>query len=136
MNIYPVINKACLSVSKNKRVLFYMAFFFSPFKSIYLKYLKYLQSGPKFELIMSNDMWPHVSRYEVGSYFSYFLVTYLAHIYIFLNLALVHLLRGWEYVGIYCKFIPNWIKLTQAIILFPAQYITKLEILLGEVFRK
>ena len=37
----------------------------------------------KLELSISNDMWPHVFRYEVGSYFLYFLVTYLAYIYIY-----------------------------------------------------
>ena len=39
-------------------------------------------------------------------------------------------------VGIHCNLIPNWIKLTPTRILFPAQYRTKLEILLGKLFRK
>ena len=42
---------------KNKTVLFYRKFlYFSTFKSIYLKYLKSLQSGHKFELVISNNM--------------------------------------------------------------------------------
>ena len=52
---------------------------------------------------------------------------------ILLGIALLHLCYC---VGIYCKLIPDWIKLTPARILFPAQYRIKLEIILGEVFLK
>ena len=38
-------------------------------------------------------------------------------------------------LGIYCKLIPGWIESTRAWISFPAQYITKFKILLGEVFQ-
>ena len=34
-------------------------------ESVYLKYLKYLQSGPKFEPNISNDRGPHVFRSKV-----------------------------------------------------------------------
>ena len=40
------------------------------------------------------------------------------------------------YFGIHCKMIPDWIKPTPSRIIFSAQYITKIEILIGEVFRK
>ena len=39
-------------------------------------------------------------------------------------------------VGIYRGLITDWTSSTPAIIVFPAQYRTKIEILLGKVFRK
>ena len=46
-------------------------------------YLKYLQSGPKFEPSISNDMWPHVSRSKVGLHVQFFwLRTWIIYIYI------------------------------------------------------
>ena len=57
--------------------------------------------------------------------------------FLFLSyVAIFHLLWRWEGVGIYCKLIPYWIESTPARILFPTQYRTKLEIPLGELFRK
>ena len=47
-----------------------------------------------------------------------------------------HLIQRQGGVGIYCRLITNWIELNQARIWFPAQYITKVKILLGEVFLK
>ena len=44
-------------------------------------------------------------------------------------------LSGLYYVGIYRKLTPDWIELTQTWISFRAQYRTKFEILLGEVFQ-
>ena len=46
-----------------------------------------------------------------------------------------HALTPW-FVVIYCKLIPNWIKFPPDRKLFPSQYRTKLEILLGELFQK
>ena len=40
----------------------------------------------------------------------------------FSHVAIVYLLQIQKGVGIYCKLIPNWIRLEQARILFPAQY--------------
>ena len=51
-------------------------------------------------------------------------------------MAIVHLLWRQEGVGVYFKFIPGWIELIPARILFPSQYITKFKILIGEVFLK
>ena len=53
--------------------------FFSAPKSIYLKYLQYLQSGHKFEISIQNDIWLHVFRSEVGLYIFIFLITYLVY---------------------------------------------------------
>ena len=60
--------------------LFYLRVFFSNPKSIYLKYLKYLQSRRKFELSISKYMRPFVFRSGAGSYIFIFLVTYLNYI--------------------------------------------------------
>ena len=99
---------------------------FSTFKSIYLKYLKYLQSGRKFELSISNDMWSYFFRYKAGSFIFIFSVTFLVYIF-FSYVSIVHLLWRREGFGIYCKFIPDWIKSTWAIILFYAQYRTGIQ---------
>ena len=40
----------------NKTVLFYTEVFLSTLESVYLKYLKSLQSGRKYEPIISKDM--------------------------------------------------------------------------------
>ena len=53
---------------------------FSTFESMYLKYLKSLQSGHKFELRISDDMWQHDFIYEVRSYIFIFLVTCIVYI--------------------------------------------------------
>ena len=77
----PHDRQSMLAHFNNKTVLFYTAVFLYTLESIHLKYLKSLQSVHKFELIISNDMWPHVFRYEVGSYiYSYYFVTYLSYI--------------------------------------------------------
>ena len=78
LNIYPVIYRACLRVSTTRRFILIGSFFSSAFESTYLKYIKDLQSRRKFELIISNDIWTHVFRYEFWSYIFIFLVTYLA----------------------------------------------------------
>ena len=78
-NIYPVIDKAPSRMSSTSQFLFIKTKLFT-FKSIYLKYLKSLQSAPKFKFNISNDMWPHVFRYKGGLYFPIFLFTYLAYI--------------------------------------------------------
>ena len=53
---------------------------FSTFESIFLKYLKYLQSWFKFKIIISNNMWANIFRSEFGSFIFVFLVMYLAYI--------------------------------------------------------
>ena len=80
----------------NKKFLFYTTvLFLLTFKSIYLKFLIFLQSGQKLEPRISNDMWPHVFRYEVVSYFPFFcLRTWI--IFCFLSyVKIVHLLKIW-----------------------------------------
>ena len=67
----------------------------------------------------------------------FFLGTYLDYMYFSLSfVAIVHLLWRQEGVGIYYEFIPDWIESSPARILFAAQYRTKFEILIREVFRK
>ena len=79
----------------HKQILFYTVVFFFTQESIYLKYLKSLQSGRKVKPSILNDMWPHVFSSEVGSYFPCFLVTQFAHFSLFLYVVIVHLLRKW-----------------------------------------
>ena len=73
--------QSTLARFKYNIVLFYTKVFFNNFKSIYIKYPKYLKYEPKFELSISNDMWSYVFRSEVVSYLSFFLVTYLDYIF-------------------------------------------------------
>ena len=62
---------------------------------------------------------------------------YVLGLYFFLSyVAIFHLLRIWEGVGIHCNLIPSLIESAPARILFPSQYITKFLILIGEVFLK
>ena len=121
-NIYTVINKARSQLMQQK----FHRRFFSNFEPIHLKYLKYLQSGRKFELGISNDMWLHVFRSKFGSYIFIFLFTCLDYILFLSYVTIFHWIRRWEGVGIYRKLIPGWIESTQAIILFPAQYRTEI----------
>ena len=121
-NIYPVINKSRLQLMQQK-----VSTFFSTFESIYLKYLKFIQSGRRFELRISNDMWPHVFRSKVVLYIFIFFVTYLVYIFFSSYVAIVHLLWRRLCVGIYCKLINDWIQLTRARILFPAHYKTGIQ---------
>ena len=105
-----------LARANNKMVWFYIKI--STFESIYLKSL---QSGQKFELSISNYMWPHFS-FPMSDHIFIFLVTYLIYIFFFLYVAIFQLLWRQEGVGIYCRLIPDWIKLNQARILFTTQY--------------
>ena len=66
-------------VIKKTIIILHDSFVLFTFKYIYLKYL---QSGPKCDPSISNNMWPHVFRYKVGSYFTCFLVMCLAHIFL------------------------------------------------------
>ena len=84
-------------------------------------------------------MWQNAFRSDPESnhiflYFTFKLRTWF--IFCFLSyVVIIHLLWRGEGVGIYCKFIPDWIESTLAWISFPTQYITKFEILNGEVFQ-
>ena len=55
-------------------------------------------------------MYFHISR--VRTWFIYIFFSYVV---------IIHLLRRGVVVGIYCPLIPDWIKLTQAQILFSCQ---------------
>ena len=55
---------------------------------------------------------------------------------LFSYVEIFHMLWRWEFVGIHCELIPDWIISTLSRILFPAQYRTKIEILLGKIFQK
>ena len=83
------------------------------FKSIYLKYVKFLQSGRKSELSISNKMGQHVFRYRSMIIYSLHFFCQLHNWFILcflLYVVNIHLLwRGGD-VGRYCKLIPNWIK--------------------------
>ena len=77
-----------------------------------------------------------LSDAKLDHIFHLFLLRTCLIFFFFLYVAIVHLLQIWEGVVIYCKLIPGWIKLNPARILFTAQWQTKFEILLGEVFKK
>ena len=84
-------------------------------------------------------MWQNAFRSNPGSnhiflHFNFQLRTWFIFC-IFFYVLMMQLLQRGEGVGMYCKLIPDWIKSTQARIPFPAQYRTKFEILLGEVFQ-
>ena len=55
-----------MCVIKNMVIILHNNFLPFKFKPIYLKYLKYLQSGPEFERSISNDTLPHIFISEVG----------------------------------------------------------------------
>ena len=101
--------------------------FFYTFESIYIKYIKSLQSGCKFELSISKNMQPHGFRSGVRSYIFIFLAKYLDYIFFFSYVTIFHLLWRREGVGIYCKLIPDWIESTRAWILFTDKYITGIQ---------
>ena len=96
---------------KNKIVLFYMKIFPPTIKSIYLKYLKSLQSGQKFELRISNDMWPHFSDPKSDQFLHIF--GYIPGLYIF-SYCMCKSSTFFEVTegrgGVYCRLIPYWIK--------------------------
>ena len=118
----------------NKTVLFYtIVLFFSTFESIYLKYFNLY--NPDKKLSLSYQTICHVFISKVGLYSSFFSVTYLSSTLFLIACGNLHLLWKRLVVGIYCRFITDWIKLTPARILFTAQYRTKFEILPGEVFQ-
>ena len=71
-------------VINKKYFISQVSFILFRFKSIYLKYIQYIQSRKKFEPSISKDMWPHVFRSKVRSYFPCFLVTYLAYTFFLL----------------------------------------------------
>ena len=84
-----------------KTVLSYKVFlWFFTFKFIYLKYLKYLQSGQTFEPRISNSMWPHIFRSYFGEWFITFIVAYLAYFFYLFYVANIHLLHRWQGIGI------------------------------------
>ena len=120
-NIYLVINKSCSRTMQKKTFRV-----FSTFESIFLKYLKSLQSGCKLDLFVPKNMWAHLFRSEFGSYPFIFLVMYLAHILFLLVCVNFSLLQRREVVVIYCNLILDLSESIQARILFPAQYRTRI----------
>ena len=94
--IYHYITQNCQSAImrvKNKMVFIsHESFVFFTFESIYLKSLKYLQSRQKFELKISNNIWPHVFRSGVLSYNFHVWLVY----YFFLYAAIFQFLWIWE----------------------------------------
>ena len=78
--------------------------------------------------LASQTICDHMFSYPKSDHiFSYFwLCTWF--IYFFLScVVIVHLLQIQEGAGIYCKLNPNWIKSTQARILFLSQYRTGIQ---------
>ena len=115
--IYIPWSKSTLAHVNNKTVLFYTTVLSILLNKYISEYIKYIKSGRKFQLSISNDIWPHVFISEVRSYIFMFLVAYLGYIF-FSYVSIVHLLWRREGVGIYCKLIHDWIELTRARIFF------------------
>ena len=107
--------------------IFFSKMVFSTFKPIYLKYLKSLQYRWKSELSISNEIWQHVFRYEVGSYIFIFSVTCLVYIFFFSYVVIIHLLKRGEGVGIYYKLIPYWTEPTRTKIWITTQHRTEIQ---------
>ena len=130
----PCDKQSMITRVNNKTVSFYMTVqFFFTFESIYIKYLQY---GKKIDPIISKYMWPHVFISKFGSYFPCFWLSNWIIFFSLLYVEIVQLIQRWEGAGIYCKLIPDLIKSTPSVMLFPVQYRTKFEILPGELFRK
>ena len=111
MNIYTVIKKHARACQQQDGFILHDSFFSTS------EYIKYIKSGRKFQLCISNDIWPHVFISEVRSYIFMFLVAYLGYIF-FSYMSIVHLLWRREGIGIYCKLIHVLIELTRARIFF------------------
>ena len=90
-------------------------------------------------LASQKTMWQNAFRSDpelnhIFLHFNFQLCTWFILCFL-LYVVIIHFLWRGEGSVIYCKLIPGWIELTRAWISFPAQYRTKIEILLGEVFQ-
>ena len=123
-------------VNNNKIFILHDNFFFN-FKLIYISNISSLYNT---ENNWANNLKQYVTAcFQIRSWFIlsiFFDYVPGLYIYFFLCVEIFHLLQIRVGVRIYCKLIPDWIKLTPSRILLTSQYITKSEILLGEVFRK
>ena len=96
----PLSTKNARACQQQDSFICHKHFIFSTFESIYLIYIKSIQYRHKLKPRISNYMWPHVLRSEVGWNIFIFLVTHLTYIFLFLYMTIVHLLRRWESVWI------------------------------------
>ena len=81
--IFPMIDKVCSRVSSTRHFLFYTTVFLYVHIHMYqISQISVILT--KLEPSTSEDMWPHVFRSEVRSYFSFFLVMYADYICLFL----------------------------------------------------
>ena len=106
------------------------------FESIYLKYLKYLQSEQTFESIITNNIWTHFYYRKSDYTFHVFWLHNWLIYFFFLYMAIFHIIWWQEGVGIHRKLITDWIELAPSIILVTTQLKTKIKILFGKAFRK
>ena len=127
--------QSTLARVKKKTVLFYTNVFFLYFR-INIS-----------QISTVSTTWIQIRAYRIKLYVTtcfkvqiwiiiFIVLGYVPGFFSLFYVPIVHLIRRWGGAGIYCKLIPDWIKLTPWRILFSNQYRTKLEILLGEVFQK
>ena len=103
-------------------------------------YSRYFENLNKNLSFASQTKCDKMLSYPIRSQIIYFyilLFSYVPGLYIFSfsYVVIIHLLRKWEGVEIYCRLISDRIESTRAWISFPAQYRTKFEIRLREVFQ-
>ena len=134
LNIYPKIDKARSHVSTKRRFYFTLIFFL---------YFRINISQISTVSTTWTQIWAYCIKLYVTTCFQmriwiiiFIVLGYVPGFFSLFYVPIVHLIRRWGGAGIYCKLIPDWIKLTPWRILFSNQYRTKLEILLGEVFQK
>ena len=79
-------------------------------------------------ILASQKICEHMlSNLKSDHIYSYFWLRIWFTFCFFSYVVIFHLIWRREGAGIYCPFIPNWIKLTRSIILFTAQYRTGIQ---------
>ena len=119
--IYPVIDKAFSRVSTT-RGLYFTRKFFSLLSNKYISNISNLYNWDKNSSLGLHGICVHMFSDPKSdhTFHTFWLRTWI--IFFFLSyVAIVHLLRRWEGVGIYRKLILGWIKSTPARTLFPAR---------------
>ena len=113
LNIYPVIFKARLRVSKTRRFYFIWQFCFPLLLNKYISNISNIYNPDKNSSLASQKICEHIFSDLKSNHtlHIFWLITCLIYIF-FSYVVIVHLLRRWEGVWIYCKLIPNWIEST------------------------
>ena len=133
VEFYPMIDKAWLCVSKTRR--FYLTWHFFSYFRIKISKISNLYNLDENSSLASKTICDHIFS-GLKSDHNFNIFGYVPVLYIFSSCMWQFSSSFEDGVGIYRKFVPDWIKSTRARILFPAKYRTKFEIILGEIFLK